>query len=151
MENYKRSKSGVCLGLAAVVFGIFTTLAPPLAAQKVRSPRPGAVGEFVLIGTMTADLRADHDSIKVTGPFDGFRRIKLKVVGADLEIGRLIVSYDNGRPEELEVREVIRQGGETRAMDLRGIGKRSINRIDIWYKTKGILKGKATVVVLGMK
>jgi len=44
-----------------------------------------------------------------------------------------------------------RQGGESRAIDLRGIGKRSVRRIDFWYDTKGFLKGKADVTVFGMK
>jgi len=87
----------------------------------------------------------------VKGPFDDFRRIKLKVEGADLEIQRLVVTYDNGRPDELQVRENIPQGGETRPIGLRGVGKQSIRRIDVWYKSKGPLKGRATVVFLGMK
>ena len=37
------------------------------------------------------------------------------------------------------------------AIDLRGIGKRSVRRIDFWYDTKGFLKGKADVTVFGMK
>jgi hypothetical protein len=73
------------------------------------------------------------------------------VTGGNLEMHRMIVIYENGAPEELEIRENIREGGETRAMDLRGIGRRNINRIDFWYNSKGILRGKATVTVLGMK
>jgi hypothetical protein len=38
-----------------------------------------------------------------------------------------------------------------RAIDLRGIGKRSVRKIESWYDTKGVLKGKADVTVFGMK
>lgn len=41
--------------------------------------------------------------------------------------------------------------GESRAIDLQGVGKRSIPKIEFWYDTKGFLKGKANVTVFGMK
>ena len=44
-------------------------------AQQVVKPRPGAAGEWRLIGQTHADRAADHDSIIVKGPFDNFRRI----------------------------------------------------------------------------
>jgi hypothetical protein len=36
-------------------------------------------------------------------------------------------------------------------IDLRGVGQRSIRRIDFWYDTRGIARGKADVTVFGMK
>lgn len=137
--------------VATAAASALTTLTSPALAQRVTRPRAGGAGDWRLIGTLTANLVADHDSIIVKGPFDDFRRVKLQVTGADLEIHHLVISYDRGPAEELEVREFIRQGGETRAIDLRGVGRRSVRRIDVWYKTKGILRGKATLVILGMK
>jgi hypothetical protein len=139
------------LWITTAAVGALTTLVSPALAQKVARPRAGGAGDWRLIGTLTANFVADHDSITVKGPFDDFRRVKLRVTGADLEIHHLVITYDRGASEELEVREFIRQGGETRAIDLRGIGRRSVRRIDVWHKTKGILKGKATLVILGMK
>jgi hypothetical protein len=139
------------LWIATAAAGALTALASPALAQKVTRPRPGGAGGWRLIGTMTANFVADHDSITVKGPFDDFRRVKLRVTGADLEIHRLVIAYDSGTAEELEVREFIRQGGETRAIDLRGMGRRSVRRIDVWYETKGVRKGKATLTILGMK
>ena len=55
------------------------------------------------------------------------------------------------QPDKIDVRQNIPQGGESRAIDLRGIGKRSVRRIEFWYDTKGFLKGKADVTVFGMK
>src|ERR1043166_3363282 len=57
----------------------------------------------------------------------------------------------NGEPDKLEVRTDIRKGGESREIDLKGAGKRSLRKIEFWYETKGILRGKADVTVLGMK
>lgn len=61
------------------------------------------------------------------------------------------MTCDNGEPDKLEVREEIAKGGETRAIDLRGAGTRSIKKIEFWYETKGSGKGKADVTVFGMK
>ena len=87
----------------------------------------------------------------VAGPFNDFRRIKLKVTGAPLNLQRLVITYENGAPEEIAVRSNIPEGGESRQIDLAGAGKRRIRRIDFWYDTKGFLKGKAHVTVFGMK
>jgi len=126
-------------------------MAPDAHAQQVVQPRAGAPGEWRLIGQTHADHAADHDSIIVKGPFDNFRKIKFKVTDAPLNMQHMVVTYDNGAPDKIDVRQNIPQGGESRVIDLRGIGKRSVRRIDFWYDTKGFLKGKADVTVFGMK
>jgi hypothetical protein len=68
-----------------------------------------------------------------------------------LNLMRMVVTYDNGMPDNIEVRENIPQGGESRAIDLKGAGKRSIRKIEYWYDTRGILKGKANITIFGMK
>jgi hypothetical protein len=122
----------------------------PAYAQVVR-PRGGSPGSWRLIGTTQANYRADHDAIIVQGPFDNFRRIKFKVTNADLNIQHMLVTYDNGEPDKIDVRQNIPQGGESRVIDLRGVGQRSIRKIEFWYDTKGLLKGKANVTLFGMK
>jgi hypothetical protein len=120
-------------------------------AQKVVHPNAGNAGTWKLIGQTHADHGADHDTIIVQGPFDNFRRIKFKVTDAPLNMQHMVVTYDNGAPDKIDIRQNIAQGGESRAIDLRGVGKRSIRRIDFWYDTQGFLKGKADVTVFGMK
>ncbi|MBK6864214.1 MAG: hypothetical protein IPG91_11895 [Ideonella sp.] len=120
-------------------------------AQKVVHPNAGAAGSWRLIGQTHADHGQDHDTIIVQGPYDNFRKIKFKVTDAPLNMQRMVVTYDNGAPDNIEIRQDIPQGGESRVIDLRGIGKRSLRRIDFWYDTQGFLKGKADVTVFGMK
>ena len=120
-------------------------------AQKVVQPKGGNPGEWRLIGQTHADHGNDHDAIIVKGPFDNFRRIKFKVTDAPLNMQHMVVTYDNGAPDRIDVRQNIPKGGESRVIDLRGIGKRSVRRIDFWYDTKGLLNGKADVTVFGMK
>ncbi len=64
---------------------------------------------------------------------------------------KMVVTYDNGNPDNIDVRQNIPQGGESRQIDLKGIGSRRVRRIDFWYDTKGLLNGKANVTVFGMK
>lgn len=138
----------------AVMLAVMTTVvlawvAPILA--KTTQPRKGPAGSWRLIGRTEANFASDHDMLVVKGPYDNFRKIKFKVTDAPLHLHRLVVTYDNGAPDEIDVRQDIPQGGESRVIDLRGIGKRSVRRIEFWYDTKGVLKGKANVAVWGMK
>jgi hypothetical protein len=136
--------------------GILLTLMISLSTQTVEArktsrPKAGPPGSWRLIGQTQAQHTADHDTIIVKGPYDNFRAIKFKVTDAPLNMERMVVTYDNGTPDNLNVRENIRQGGESRVIDLRGAGKRSLRRIDFWYDIKGFLRGKADVTVFGKK
>ena len=135
----------------AVLAATLALSGAPVLAQKVVQPRGGSPGEWRLIGQTHADHGADHDAIIVKGPFDNFRKIKFKVTDAPLNMQHMVVTYDNGAPDKIDIRQNIAQGGESRVIDLKGVGKRSIRRIDFWYDTQGFLKGKADVTVFGMK
>ena len=135
----------------AALAALLVIWAIPLHAQKVVQPAPGAAGQWRLIGQTHAKHTVDHDAIFVRGPFDNFRRIKFKVTDSPLRIHRMVVTYDNGAPDRIDVRQNIPRGGESRAIDLRGVGKRSIRKIEFWYDTKGILNGQADVTLFGMK
>jgi hypothetical protein len=132
--------------------GALIVLYPALTlAQQVSRPRAGAPGEWRVIGTTRASHAADHDTLVVSGPFDDFRAIRFKVTGAPLNLHRVVVTYENGEPDRLDVRNNIAQGGESRTINLRGSGKRRIRKIDFWYDTKGLANREAAVTVLGMK
>jgi hypothetical protein len=143
----KRILSFLLASFAALLMGV---PGPALAAKSVH-PNQGAPGQWRVIGQTHASHTIDHDAIIVQGPFDNFRRIKFKVTDSPLNIHRMVVTYDSGMPDNIEVRQNIPRGGESRAIDLRGIGKRSVRRIDFWYDTQGILNGKADVTVFGQK
>ena len=135
----------------AALAALLAIWAIPLHAQKVVQPVPGAAGQWRLIGQKHAKHTVDHDAIFVRGPFDNFRRIKFEVTDSPLRIHRMVVTYDNGAPDRIDVRQNIPRGGESRAIDLRGVGKRSIRKIEFWYDTKGLLNGQADVTLFGMK
>ena len=140
-----------CASFVAGVALLALASTAPANADKVARPRAGRAGSWQIIGTTQANFKADHDTIAVVGPFDNFRKVKFKVTNAPVNIDRMVVVYENGEPDKIDVRQNIRQGGESRDIDLKGVGQRRIRRIDFWYDTKGILKGKANVTVFGMK
>ena len=85
------------------------------------------------------------------GPFDNFRKLKFKVTDAPLNMQQMVVTYDNG-PARPDRRAPEHPEGRGEPADrAKGVGQRSLRRIDFWYDTKGSSKGKADVTVFGMK
>jgi len=107
-------------------------------------------GDWVKLGSVIAAHDGDHDRITVNGPHDSYRRLKFKVKNAALNMHQVVVTYDDGAPERLDIKENLAEGAETRAIDLHG-GKRSIRTIEFWYETKGNKGDKAEVVAFGQR
>ncbi|WP_432719667.1 hypothetical protein R0381_000194 [Jeongeupia wiesaeckerbachi] len=121
------------------------------AQAKTVTPNSGPPGSWRVLGTTHANHSRDHDTIEVRGPYDNFRKLKFRVKDAPLNMQRMVVTYDNGGRDEIQVRYNIPQGGESRIIDLRGAGKRSLRRVDFWYDTRGMGRGNADVTLFGMK
>jgi hypothetical protein len=122
-----------------------------ITAQKNSRPNTGKVGTWHLIGsTKVTGGGVDYDIIRVTGPGDNFRKLKFKVTKSGLNMIRMVVTYDNGSSEKINIRQNIPEGGKSRVIDLRG-GKRSIRNIQFWYEDKGFLNGRAKVTIYGRK
>jgi hypothetical protein len=102
------------------------------------------------LGCQSVGFIVDRDVIKVGRREGRFKAIKLGVFGNSVFITDLKVVYANGEPDHLEVRSEIRQGGETRPLDLKG-RERSIDRIEMIYRSKPSFKGNAKVCVYGLQ
>lgn len=103
------------------------------------------------LGCVEVGRRTDRDIIKV-GRRDGrFNAIRLSVSGNDIELEDLKVVYGNGQSDDIRVRNRIREGGQTRAIDLQG-RDRFIDRIEIISKRdfKGPGRGRARICVTGL-
>lgn len=101
-----------------------------------------------LLGCRKVGFLTDRDVIEV-GKQDGrYSAIKLEVKENEIEVLDLKVIYGNGNPDDLAVRSMIRAGGETRWIDLRG-GKRFIKQINVVYRSKPSFQGQATVCAFG--
>jgi hypothetical protein len=100
-------------------------------------------GRWEFLGERTVTDRLDHDVIAVTALRGDFRAIKLSVQWRSIDVHHVIVHYGDGEVREVEVRQVIPAGGETRVIDLPG-DERVIQKVAFWYDARS-LGGKAKV------
>lgn len=131
----------VVLGTLAVGFG-------PVLASAVATGGPAR--EWVLLGQRAVNDRADHDVIAVTGAKGEFKGIKLTVQRAGVDFHRVLVHYGNGTKQEIELRNTIPAGGESRIIDLTG-SERIINRVEFWYDANTIRGRRAIVRLFGLR
>ena len=109
----------------------------------------GGDGRWAELGCQKVSLFGkDRDSIQVGRREGRFKAVRLHVRGADVEILDLKVIYANGEPDDIQVRHFIRQGERTRPLELTG-RERSIDRVDMVYRTVPNFKGQATVCLEG--
>jgi hypothetical protein len=88
---------------------------------------------WVYLGEAHVDGAADHDKIKVGKSEGRFRSIQLRVDYAAIEFNHVVVHYENGTSEEVQVRQKIRAGGSTRDIDLAG-RDRAVDSVELWYE-----------------
>lgn len=120
------------------------------AAGPAPGPVGGGRGEWVELGCQQVSLFGkDRDSVRVGRREGRFKAIRLHVRGADVEMLDLKVIYTNGQPDDIPVKHFIRAGDRTRPLDLKG-WERSIDRVDMVYRTVPNFKGQATVCVEGL-
>jgi len=99
------------------------------------------------LGQAHVDGRVDHDNISV-GARGSFRSIQLRVQNAPIEFERVVVHYENGASEVLQVRQRIPAGGSTRDIDLRG-NRRNIRSVELWYGKAARASGRPQVTLYG--
>ena len=127
---------------------------PPIGpgADRDRGDRDrGERADWTELGCQKVSLFGrDRDSIRVGRREGRFKSIRLHVRGADVEILDVHVIYANGAPDDVQVKHFLRQGERTRPLDLRG-WERSIDRVELVYRTVPNFKGLATVCVEGLQ
>jgi hypothetical protein len=121
-----------------------------LHAYKVNAPEKTSFENWRELGRVKAGHNGDHDRIEINGPHDSYRRLKFRVENSPLNMSKMVVVYEDGAPENIEVRNDIPKGGESRSIDLKG-GKRKLKSVEFWFDTKGVLNGKAEVILYGDK
>jgi hypothetical protein len=127
---------------ALCCFVLLLLLPQPGQGQRDRGNRG-----WQLLGTAHVDGAVDHDNIAVSRSEGPFREIRLRVRGGAVEFRHVVVHYGNGGSDELEVRQRIPAGGQTRAIDLRG-ERRDIRSVELWY-AKGRWRQRPTVELYG--
>ncbi|MEO8421164.1 MAG: hypothetical protein ABI457_08220 [Hyphomicrobium sp.] len=106
--------------------------------------------QWDLLGEQTVGFGVDRDVIRVGRREGRFSALALEVRDNDVEILDLKVIFNRGPPQDVRVREFIRAGGRTRPIQF-GWGDRSIDRIDITYRSRPSFRGRAKVAVFGLR
>jgi hypothetical protein len=111
-----------------------------------------ADSDWVLLGERTVDHRVDHDQIVVTKREGDYRRIVLRVQGAPVHFDHVSVHYANGGVQDVDMRDEIPAGGETRAIDLNGKERveRVIERVEFKYRSEDLHDQRAVVQLWGL-
>ena len=127
--------------ILAVLF-IMVSAAWTVEAQRGRP-------QWVPLGSRTVTDKADHDTITVTGAKGTFTAVKFEVRQHAVDFHRVVIHFANGGDQNVELRNTIRAGGESRVIDIDGTD-RVIRSIDFWYDAKTLGRGgRAVVRVLG--
>lgn len=122
---------------------------PFLLLSFTVADKPTQPNKWRFIADKNVRYGPDRDVIHVTGN-DSFRQLKLKVTDAPLKISDMKVHFENDEVFDVQIRNEIRQGGESRVIDLPG-GSRRIKKVEFWYSTVGVLKGTARVALWGKR
>ena len=130
-----------------IIFG-FTLV---MNAQEVSDTTAATSDDWKILGTVRANLNADHNAIVLVAPYDYYRQLKFRVTSSPLTMQRIIVRYDDGGAfENLDTRYSIAKGSDSRVIDLKG-SKRKLKSVAFWYDPKSILHGIAVVTLVGLK
>lgn len=136
-------------GILSLLAAVLLLMVAPAHAQ--RSGRD----QWVKLGDHPVGFGVDRDVIRL-GREDGrFKAIKLIVRRNDIFILDVKATFRSGESQDLVVRQPIRAGGETPALQLapspRGDNGRVIQQIDLVYKSRPGFGGQAVVEVWGLR
>ena len=128
--------------IIAVVFSFSTSFTTNNSTSKNKA------GVWFFLGDKKVGFGADHDVINFGNWRDDVRQLKLKITDGPLKMYNMIIHFDNGATQNIELRNRFAQGSESRVIDLDG-GLRHLTKIEFWYETKGFVRGKSRVAVWG--
>lgn len=108
-------------------------------------------GRWTLLGSRTVTDRADHDTVVVSERRGTFDAVRFEVRGRSVDFHRVVIHFANGADQAVEMRDTIRAGGASRAIDVDG-RDRVVRSIEFWYDANTVGRGgRATVRVLGRR
>lgn len=100
------------------------------------------------LGQKKVDYGLDRDEIYVTAKEGAFTKVKLIVRKSGINLHRVVIHFGNGGTQEVQVRNNLSAGSETRVIDING-GKRVIKKVVFWYDTKNYADRKAVLELWG--
>lgn len=136
-----RSLRLTALALAALFLIALTADARP---RRERFDR-----HWEVLGTLSVSDARDHDVLAVTSRRGTFRSVKLEVLDRAVQFRSMKLHFANGETQDVELRDVIPAGGESRVINVEGAGDRVIRSIELRYDAQSLGGRKARVRVYG--
>jgi len=82
------------------------------------------------LGNAQVDSSQDHGRIQITRRGIQFRTIQLRVSGEAIFFDLLVVHFDDGTSQRLNISDRISPGGKSYVIDL--LGERSLQSVELW-------------------
>ncbi|HRD76330.1 MAG TPA: hypothetical protein PK264_10365 [Hyphomicrobiaceae bacterium] len=112
-------------------------------------PAPAHDRGWEVIGTARAGHIVDHDTIDVGRSRGRFRALMLRSLDRDIQVYSVRVTFANGETQDLAYAGLLRAGSNSGVIDMSG-HRRGIERVDLVYRTRGLLRSRANVELLGL-
>ena len=113
---------------------------------------PAIAADWEMLGSRSVSDRTEVDSISVSGE-GNFTALKIKVEGHAVEFHDVKIHFANGGVQDVQIRQVIRAGGESRVIDVNG-GDRCIKKVECVYDAQTRRRHRnagARIVLYGRK
>jgi len=125
------------------------TLAPVIVASVVLMGPARAADEWVMLGEQT--IKSVDPSVNINSEGNRWEKdvkwVKLSAEGADVDIEKVVLHWDNRRDDTISHLGVLKSGGQTAAKDAPG-RKGRLTRVTVQYKILNDAK-TATLKVWG--
>jgi len=102
------------------------------------------------LGSRKITDRIDHDSIAVGAAEGELSALIVRVKGVAVQFRSMTVRYANGDQQMVELREVVRAGGQSRVIDLVG-SERIVRSVVFVYDDQSLRGRRATVRLFGRR
>jgi hypothetical protein len=126
-------------------------LLPTLLFSLIITATTGLAADWVKLGNRHVTDRTDRDTLNVGVKRGRFEAVRLGAKGRAIQFHDVKIHFENGDVQDVQLRNVVRAGEWTRAIDLNG-GKRRIDKIVMRYDAQTARRRKgATVLVRGRR
>jgi hypothetical protein len=130
-------------------FGVGLLLLALVHVSPAQNAATSVEAEWLKVGEVTVSLRSQTGSINVNDA-DHFAAIKLKVIDVSMMIDKLLIFYESGALQEIDVNNGLDESGETEIFDVSA--KISIQKISFHYKkVQNPLDEKVQVELYGLR
>jgi hypothetical protein len=140
MKNYFK------LLLITIALTLFT---PTAEAQGNRNKdkkwgSSNGIGQWEKIGTQTVQKSGEKDDFRPSSR-STYSALKVTVRKNTVNFNKMTIYFENGQKQDIELRNIIKDGGESRIINLSF--KRRIDKIRFEYKSRNLIGSRAEVDV----